>query len=71
MGKQAPRIGTYKVEICAPGKSGRKVQKAMGKPGELEDETVEGVAPRFNSATVLQVDVKPGGTTANFAVSSQ
>jgi len=55
-GKQAPRIGAYKVEIRAMRKSGRKVQKEMGKPGELEDEIVEAVAPRFNSATRLHVE---------------
>jgi hypothetical protein len=69
--KQAPRLGAYKVDIRAPKASGQKVQKAMGKPGELEDEIVEAVAPRFNSATELRVEVKPGGTTATFAVSSK
>jgi hypothetical protein len=70
-GKQAPRIGAYRVDIRAPKKSGREVQKAMGKPGEREEEIVEAVAPRFNSATELRVEVKPGGTTAKFAVSSK
>jgi hypothetical protein len=70
-GKQAPAVGAYRVEIRAMKKSGRKVQKAMGQPGELEDEVVEAVAPRFNSATGLQVDVKAGGNTAQFAVTSR
>jgi hypothetical protein len=42
-----------------------------GHPGELQDEIVEPVAPRFNSATRLHVDVKPGGATGNFAVTSK
>jgi hypothetical protein len=70
-GKQAPAVGAYRGEIRAMKKSGRKVQKAMGQPGELEDEVVEAVAPRFNAATGLQVDVKAGGATAQFAVSSR
>lgn len=71
-GKQAPFAGTYKVEIRANKKTGRKVQKAMGKPGELDDELVEAVLPRFNTKTELTTEVKAGsGGTANFAVASK
>jgi hypothetical protein len=70
-GKQAPRPGTYKVAINANKKSGQKVQKAMGKPGELDDELVEAVAARFNTKTELTVEVKAGSPTANFKVSAK
>ena len=70
-GKQAPPVGTYKVEIRANKKSGKKVQKAMGKPGELDDELVEAVDAKYNTQTTLTVEVKSGGTTANFAVFSK
>jgi hypothetical protein len=69
-GKQAPLAGAYKVEIRANKKSGRKVQKALGKPGELDDELIEAVAPRFNTNTELTVEVK-SGAVANFAVASK
>ena len=69
-GKRAPLAGAYKVEIRANKKIGRKVQKAMGKPGELDDELVEAVAPRFNAKTELTVEAKPGAV-ANFAVASK
>jgi hypothetical protein len=67
-GRQAVIAGVYKVEIRATKKSGRKVQKAMGQPGELTDEMVEAVASRFNSASVLTVVVEANPTTADFKV---
>ena len=70
-GKQAPGIGEYKVEIHANKPSGRKVQKAMGKPGELDDELIEAVASRFNTKSELRVEVKPGGSTTKFEVFSR
>jgi hypothetical protein len=70
-GPQAPKHGTYRVQISASKKSGRRVQKAMGKPGELEDEVVEAVAARFNTKTELTVEVKSGGGEQNFAVRSR
>lgn len=70
-GKAAPGVGEYMVEIHASKLSGRKVQKAMGKKGELDDEMVEAVAPRFNARTELRVEVKPGGTNARFEVFSR
>lgn len=70
-GERAPRPGTYKVSISANKKSGQKVQKAMGKPGELDDELVEAVAARFNTKTELTVEVKAGSPTANVKASSK
>jgi hypothetical protein len=70
-GAQAPAPGRYKVEVRAGKKSGRKVQKAMGRPGELADEVVEAVAERFNSKTELRIEVRPGGGTEDIAVFSR
>lgn len=70
-GAQAPGVGNYKVEIRASKKSGGKVQKAMGQPGEMVDEFVEAVAPHFNSQTTLRVDVKRGGAPVKFEVFSK
>jgi hypothetical protein len=47
------------------------IQKALGQPGELVDEMVEAVAPRYNSKSTLTVDVKAGEHTADFAVFSK
>ena len=70
-GAQAPAPGKYKAEVHANRKSGKQVQKAMGQKGEMMDELVEAVAPRFNKATELTVEVKPGANTADFAVFSK
>lgn len=70
IGPQAPMAGAYKVEIRAGKKSGNQVQKAMGQPGELMDEIVEGVASRFNAETILTLEVKRDAPTPKFAVSS-
>jgi hypothetical protein len=69
-GKQAPAVGLYRVEIRASRKTGRLVQKAMGAPGERAEETAEGVAARFNSASELTVEIKRGVNEKNFAVTS-
>jgi hypothetical protein len=67
-GRQAPAPGEYKVEIRATKKSGKMVQKARGRPGELMDEMVEAVASRFNSVSQLRVVVKSKRTIADFEV---
>jgi hypothetical protein len=67
-GRQAPAPGEYKVEIRATKKSGKMVQKARGRPGELMDEMVEAVASRFNSESQLRVVAKSKRTIADFDV---
>ena len=69
--QQAPTVGPYGVEIRASKKTGRMIQKALGQSGELVDEMVEAVAPRYNSKSTLTVDVKAGEHTADFAVFSK
>ena len=71
VGAQTPPSDKYKVEVRSYKKSGRQVQKPMGKAGELVDELVEAVAPRFNSASELVVEVKLGDRLVKIAVHSK
>jgi hypothetical protein len=66
-----PAVGSNHVEIHAARKTGRLVPKAMAPAGQMEEEQGEAVAPQFNSATTLTVEVKPGDNTADFAVGSK
>ena len=66
-----PTLGLNRVEIRASKKTGRKVPKPMSPADVLVDETVEGVAPQFNSQTMLTFEVKPGENTADFAVTAK
>ena len=70
-GEQAPTPGAYLVEIRASRKTGKKVRKPYGKPGEMEDELVEAVAPRYNRATKLTTEIKGGKESVKFAVHSR
>ena len=71
IGAQTPPSDNYRVEVRAYKKSGRQVQKPMGKAGELVDELVEAVAPRFNSESELVIEVKLGEPVVKIAVLSQ
>jgi hypothetical protein len=67
-GEKGPSLGWNRVEIRAPRKTGKKVPRGLGATGEMVEEEVEAVAPRFNSQSTLKVEVKPGGNTANLDV---
>jgi hypothetical protein len=69
-GKAGPAIGWNRVEISSSRKTGRLVPEPYPKHGTRE-ETVEAVAPRFNSASTLKFEVKPGENTADFEVTSK
>lgn len=64
-------IGPNRVEITAMRKSGKMVQAPMGPPGTMVEMEVSAVAPRFNTASTLTYDVKPGENNADFAVESK
>lgn len=68
--KDGPAIGKNLVQIRAVRKTGKMVQKPMAKQGELVEEYGEAVAPEFNTASTLKVDIKPGENTADFDVTS-
>jgi hypothetical protein len=69
-GKAGPAIGWNRVEISGSRKTGRMVPEPYPKRG-MREETVEAVTPRFNSASTLKFEVKPGENTADFEVSSK
>jgi hypothetical protein len=64
-GNTGPAIGDNRVEIRANRKTGKMIPQPFPKRGTME-ETVEAVPPRYNSASTLTVEVKPGDNTADF-----
>lgn len=73
---QVPRAvglveGRYRVEISATRKTGKMVQAPLAPPGKMVEEYGEAIPPRFNSASKLEVEVKPGDNAADFDVASQ
>ena len=46
------------------------IPKPFPSRGKMTEEQVEAVPPRFNSASTLKFEVKPGDNTADFEVSS-
>ena len=70
-GKAGPAVGWNRVEIRGLRKTGKMVPKSFPSRGELIEEYVEAIPPRFNSASTLKVEVKPGDNTANFETTSK
>ena len=68
---KGPAVGRNRVDIHAVRKTGKMVPKPLGPQGQTVEESVEAIPPRFNSASTLQVNIKPGDNTANFAVESK
>lgn len=70
--EHGPAIGHNHVEINSPRATGKMVPKPFGARGDaMVQEMVEAVAPRFNSASTLKIEVKPGDNTADFAVEAK
>ena len=61
-----PVVGTNRVEISAPKKTGRKVQAAMSDPGKTMDETVEAVPAKYNRNSTLEREIKPEKNVFDF-----
>ncbi|MBN2293332.1 MAG: hypothetical protein JXM70_12960 [Pirellulales bacterium] len=53
-------VGTNRVEIRSVKKTGRMVPAPMGNPGEMVEESGEGIPPQYNSQSKLQVEIKSG-----------
>ena len=70
-GAEGPVVGRNRVEIYAPGKSGREVSAPMGNPGEMTHEIVETVPARYNTQSTLERDVTPGNNTLNFDLTTK
>jgi hypothetical protein len=67
----AVAVGQNRVEIRTMRKTGQKVPMPYAKHGETVDEEVPAVAERFNSASTLTFEVKPGDNVADFEVLSK
>lgn len=65
-----PTVGWNKVAIRARRKTGKKVPNVFA-PDQMIDESVDAIPPRFNSASTLKVEIKPGDNTADFEIESQ
>jgi hypothetical protein len=66
-----PAIGRNRVEIRSVRKTGRSIPKGFGATGEFAEEQVEAVSPRFNAASSLAIDIKPGDNVGDFEVTSR
>lgn len=66
-----PAVGPHRVEIRGTRKSGKMIQKALAPKGELIEEQVEAVSPKFNTQSELMADVKAGENVANYEVKSK
>jgi hypothetical protein len=57
--------------VHAVRKTGKMIPKGLGGTGKMIEEQVEGVAPKFNIESKLQVEITPGENTADFNVTSK
>ena len=64
-------VGWNRVEIRAMRKTGKMVPRPFAQHGEMVEEQVEAIPPRFNSESTLKVEVKSGENTEDFEVSSR
>jgi hypothetical protein len=68
---KGPAIGWNRVRIQAVRKTGRMMPNPMGPPGSM-NEVYEGAIPaRFDTESILKVEVHSGDNTANFAAESK
>ncbi len=68
---KGPAIGRNRVEIRSIRKTGKMVQKPLAPQGQMIEESVEAIPPRFNSASTLKTDLQPGENAINFEVVSK
>ena len=68
---KGPSVGWNRVEIRAVRKTGKMIPKGLGGTGEMVEEQVEAVAPRFNTESTLTFEIKPGENMADFEVLSR
>jgi hypothetical protein len=67
---KGPAIGTNRVEIQSMRATGKRIHDAMLPPDQTAEVFENAVAPKFNSESTLEVQVKPGDNTADFDVQS-
>ncbi len=68
---KGPALGKNRVEIRAIRKTGKMIQKPLAPNGQMIEESVEAIPPRYNSASTLKTEVKAGENTTNFDVASK
>lgn len=68
---KGPAVGQNRVEIRAIRKTGKMIQKPLAPKGQMIEESVEAIPPRYNSASTLKTEVKAGENTTNFEVASK
>jgi hypothetical protein len=67
-----PVVGRYRVEIMAVRKTGRKVKSVIPVGGRKErDETEQFIPTRYNTASELEVEIKPGRNKITLELKSQ
>ena len=64
-------MGQNRVEIRAIRKTGKMIQKPLAPKGQMIEESVEAIPPRYNSGITLKTEVKAGENTTNFEVASK
>lgn len=64
--------GKYKVEVRSQKKTGKKIEVGSPTPpGTMMDETVEAVAPKFNTESKLETEITGNQESLDFDVSSK
>ncbi len=64
--------GKYRVEIRSQKKTGKKVEVGSPTPpGTMRDETVEAVAPQFNSKSTLEAEIPSKKLPLDFSVAEK
>ena len=66
-----PAVGWNRVQIQAMRGTGTMVPSPLAPPGRMIEMETAAVAPRFNSASILKFEIKPGDNSANFDVQSE
>jgi hypothetical protein len=65
-----PAIGWNRVEIRALRNTGKMIPKPFAPPGQMIPQQEEAIPPKFNSESILKVEIKAGDNTADFEVTS-
>ncbi|MBP3957148.1 hypothetical protein J8F10_17935 [Gemmata sp. G18] len=70
--ERGPTSGKYRVEIVTEKKTGRKVPDRDAGPGEMKDEIVNVIPPKFNRDSTMQIDYDSGaGTPHDFSLKTK
>lgn len=62
---RGPSAGTFRVEVLAERKTGRRVPDMDAPPGVMRDEVVNDIPPRYNRESALKIDYDPAGNTTH------